>query len=116
MIITVKSSYLIFVHVNSFYFFLQDTEKLIQTLKNLCNGDGIETDLFTSAQTVINLALMHVKNNCGKDMEVRLLFFSISSSTVLPYYAEKIDAEALGIEPLPFYAIKDGMQIVVYPR
>ncbi|ROT72975.1 hypothetical protein C7M84_008642, partial [Penaeus vannamei] len=48
---------------------IQDTEKLIQTLKNLCNGDGIETDLFTSAQTVINLALMHVKNNCGKDME-----------------------------------------------
>ncbi|XP_063610074.1 treslin-like [Penaeus indicus] len=48
---------------------IQDTEKLIQTLKNLCNGDGIETDLFTSAQTVINLALMHVKNSCGKDME-----------------------------------------------
>ncbi|XP_071544769.1 uncharacterized protein [Panulirus ornatus] len=48
---------------------MQDTKELVQSLVCLRDGDGMETDLFTTAQTIINLALMHVKNISGTNME-----------------------------------------------
>ncbi|XP_045594124.2 treslin [Procambarus clarkii] len=47
----------------------QDTEELVQSLVCLRDGDGGQTDLFTTAQTIINLALMHVKGSSRTNME-----------------------------------------------
>lgn len=47
----------------------QDTGELVQSLVCLRDGDGMHTDLFTTAQTIINLALMHVKGTSRVNME-----------------------------------------------
>lgn len=40
----------------------QDERELVQSLMGLRETAGVEADIFTTAQTIINLALVHVKN------------------------------------------------------
>ncbi|MPC07935.1 Treslin [Portunus trituberculatus] len=40
----------------------QDERELVQSLMDLRETAGMEADIFTTAQTIINLALVHVKN------------------------------------------------------
>ncbi|KAK8401365.1 hypothetical protein O3P69_002852 [Scylla paramamosain] len=40
----------------------QDERELVQSLMDLRETAGVEADIFTTAQTIINLALVHIKN------------------------------------------------------
>ena len=40
----------------------QNERELVQSLMGLRETAGVKADIFTTAQTIINLALVHVKN------------------------------------------------------
>lgn len=45
-----------------FLLLMQDERKLVESLICLRETAGVEADIFTTAQTIINVALVHVKN------------------------------------------------------
>lgn len=45
-----------------FFVLMQDEKKLVESLVSLRETAGVEADIFTTAQTIINVALVHVKN------------------------------------------------------
>ncbi|KAK7086955.1 hypothetical protein SK128_000846 [Halocaridina rubra] len=50
----------------------QNTKELIQSLVLLRDSNEDEMDAYTTAQTIINLAVMHVRNICDSDVKMEL--------------------------------------------